>query len=116
MIRKAGHGKAVDWYLLGVVFYELLTGMPPYYADEKEVLFKNIMNNQLELPEHITPLCKDLLTKLLHKNPLKRLGSHRGAEEVKEHPYFSDINWLEVYERKLQTPLPYLAEYAKNII
>ena len=35
MIKKAGHGKAVDWYLLGVVFYEMLTGMPPYYADEK---------------------------------------------------------------------------------
>jgi serine/threonine protein kinase len=35
MIKKVGHGKAVDWYLLGVVFYEMLTGMPPYYADEK---------------------------------------------------------------------------------
>ena len=35
MIKKCGHGKAVDWYLLGVVFYEMLTGMPPYYADEK---------------------------------------------------------------------------------
>jgi len=39
MIKKAGHGKAVDWYLLGVVFYEMLTGMPPYYADEKYVFF-----------------------------------------------------------------------------
>jgi serine/threonine protein kinase len=45
MIKKTGHGKAVDWYLLGVVFYEMITGIPPYYADEKEVLFKNIMNN-----------------------------------------------------------------------
>lgn len=35
MIKKTGHGKAVDWYLLGVVFYEMLTGIPPYYADEK---------------------------------------------------------------------------------
>lgn len=35
MIKKIGHGKAVDWYLLGVVFYEMLTGMPPYYADDK---------------------------------------------------------------------------------
>jgi len=69
MIRKKGHGKAVDWYLLGVVFYELVTGMPPYYHDEKEVLFRNIMNNELDMPRHLTPMAKDLIRKLLNKNP-----------------------------------------------
>ena len=50
MIKKTGHGKAVDWYLLGVVMFELITGMPPYYSDDKEILFKNIMNTHIEMP------------------------------------------------------------------
>lgn len=39
MIKKKGHGKTVDWYLLGVVMYEMLTGLPPYYVDDKDELF-----------------------------------------------------------------------------
>jgi len=44
------------------------------------------------------------------------LGSKRDAEEVKEHPFFADVNWPDVYHKKLAAPEPYLAEYAKNII
>lgn len=44
MLKREGHGKAVDWYLLGVVMYEMLVGLPPYYADSKEQLFYNIEN------------------------------------------------------------------------
>ena len=52
----------------------------------------------------------------MNKNPLQRLGSKRGAEEVKAHPYFGDVHWEDVYQRKTKPPEAYLAEYAKNII
>ena len=54
MVKKVGHGKAVDWYLLGVMIYEMLTGIPPYYDNDWEVLFFNIVNQDLELPWNLS--------------------------------------------------------------
>ncbi len=53
---------------------------------------------------------------MLDKNPTKRLGSRGGAEEIKSHAYFEDVDWNDVMQRKIKPPEPYLAEYAKNII
>jgi serine/threonine protein kinase len=97
MVNKQGHGKAVDWYLIGVVLFELITGMPPFYDDDKETLFKNIKNNKIEFPPsdeiRISSVCKDLLTRLLNKDPQQRLGGENGFTEIKSHPFFKDVNW-----------------------
>lgn len=74
MLKKAGHGKVVDWYLLGVVLYELLSGWPPYYDDDKDQLFKNIKHAPLTFPPYFSKTAMDLLSKLLHRNPQQRLG------------------------------------------
>lgn len=69
MVRKVGHGKTVDWYLLGVLMYEMLEGIPPYYDHDKDTLFSNILNNEIEVPEDVSEECKDLINRLLHKDP-----------------------------------------------
>jgi serine/threonine protein kinase len=65
MLKRMGHGKAVDWYLLGVVLFEMLTGLPPYYAESKEELFKNIETAPLHIPSNVSQEAKSLLKKVL---------------------------------------------------
>lgn len=69
MVRKAGHGMSVDWYLLGVLMYEMLEGVPPFYDHDKDTLFDNILNNELEIPEDLSAEGQDLLIRLLQKDP-----------------------------------------------
>ena len=102
MLKREGHGKSVDWYLLGVFLYEMLFGIPPYYDHDRDVLFKNILSQDLQFPhDKVSEHCKDLLCKLLNKDPHERLGTHTGAIEVKSHEWFASINWEDVMEKKL---------------
>ena len=87
MLKRSGHGKSVDWYLLGVLLYEMLVGIPPYFTNNKEKLFQNIQRGPLLIPSQLSTEAKGLIIGLLSKNPLKRLGA-RDAEEIKEHPFF----------------------------
>ena len=105
MIKKQGHGKSVDWYLLGVLFYEMIVGITPYFSNNKEQIFFNIENAELRIPQFVSKDAANLLRKLLEKDPLKRIGSSdKDAEEIKEDPYFKDINWDDVYNKKNEPP------------
>ena len=108
MLSRTGHGKAVDWYLLGVLFYELLVGVPPYFTTNQEQIFRNIQNAQLYIPPFISEKAANLIKSLLKRNPNERLGSKRDVEEIKEHEYFADVDWQKVYERKYKPPQIYL--------
>ena len=108
MLNRSGHGKAVDWYLLGVLFYELLVGVPPYFTANQEQIFKNIQKAELYIPPFISEKAKNLIKSLLKRNPNERLGSKRDVEEIKENEYFADVDWQKVYERKYKPPQIYL--------
>ena len=61
MVRKIGHGQSLDWYLLGVLLYEMIVGVTPYYSSNKDELFDNIVNGKLKLPRNISTDVKSLI-------------------------------------------------------
>ena len=105
MLKKKGHGKAVDWYLLGVLFYEMLIGITPYFTGRKEDIFHNIEYGELKIPNFVSPEAAEILRRLLERDPSKRLGgSIKDAQEIKEHPYFKDVDWDKVYNKQIKPP------------
>merc|ERR1712110_1175111 len=77
ILDKRGHGKAVDWYSLGALVYEMLTGLPPFYTRDREKLFDRIRRGELSYPSYITPIAKEFLQGLLAKDPNRRTGGSR---------------------------------------
>ena len=104
MLSRTGHGKAVDWYLLGVCFYEMLVGIPPYFSNNQEQIFKNIEKAELFIPNFVSKKAQKFLRDLLKKDPVNRLGSKRDVEEIKEHPYMNGVDWDKVLKRQYIPP------------
>ena len=89
--------KTQQW-ALGVITYEFLYGAPPFHEETPEKVFENILSRRIEWLEEYTdysPEARDLMERLLSVDPIRRLGAN-GAEEVKAHPWFSDIEWDKV--------------------
>ena len=104
MLSRTGHGKAVDWYLLGVLFYEMLVGIPPYFTNSKEQIFKNIERADLKIPNFVSNKAQKLIKALLKKDPNLRLGSKGDVDEIMKFDYFKDVDWNKVYNRELKPP------------
>ena len=103
IIQKKGYGKAVDWWTLGSIIFEMLTGVPPFYDSDRHSLFYKILNEPPKYPKDILPVTCDLLKGLLQKNPDYRLGIH-SASQIKEHPWFNGINWEDLKKKLYQPP------------
>ncbi|KAL0374516.1 UNVERIFIED_CONTAM: Serine/threonine-protein kinase CBK1 [Sesamum radiatum] len=100
VLLKKGYGVECDWWSLGAIMYEMLVGYPPFYSDDPMSTCKKIVHwrNHLRFPSEsrLTPQAKDLIRRLL-RDAGNRLGSH-GADEIKAHPWFKDIEWDKLYE------------------
>ncbi|KAJ3548626.1 hypothetical protein NM208_g912 [Fusarium decemcellulare] len=98
-----GYNKTVDWWTLSVLLYEMLTGLPPFYDEVTNEIYRKILSEPLHFPgpEIVPPAAKDLLTKLLNRNPADRLGANSAAK-IKAHPFFHAIDWKKLLQRKYE--------------
>jgi len=99
------YGRAVDWWGIGVVMYEMMVGRLPFYNRDHDKLFELILVEQVRFPLSLSDVAQSLLQGLLQKDPARRLGGGpRDAEEIKEHPFFAPINWEDLDAKKITPP------------
>jgi len=106
IILSKGHGKAVDWWALGILMYEMLAGYPPFYDEDPLGIYQKILEGKIKFPWHFDRHSKDLIKKLLTADLTKRLGNLKGgAEDIKRHKWFADYNWNDMLEKKSDPPI-----------
>uniref|UniRef100_A0A1B6LZ33 Ribosomal protein S6 kinase n=1 Tax=Graphocephala atropunctata TaxID=36148 RepID=A0A1B6LZ33_9HEMI len=105
ILTRSGHGKAVDWWSLGALLYDMLTGAPPFTAENRKKTIEKIMRGKLILPPYLTPDARDLVRKLLKRTPSQRLGyGPEDGEAVRRHPFFKTVNWTDVINKVPKCP------------
>ncbi|KAF9929856.1 hypothetical protein BGZ67_006115 [Mortierella alpina] len=105
IIQSKGYGKAVDWWSMGVLMFEMCAGFPPFFDEDHIKLYGKIMAGKVKYPSHFQPALKDLLKRLLTADLTKRYGNLRGgATDIKNHPWFEGVNWDLVYSRQIEAP------------
>jgi len=92
---------AVDYWSLGTLMYEMLTGLPAFYDNDVQKMYRYKMKAEIEMPDEMEDSAKDIILKFLDKNPETRLQK---PEEIKAHPYFSTINWESLLTKSTNPP------------
>jgi serine/threonine protein kinase len=104
IVTGAGHDKAVDWWSLGILLYELTVGIPPFYSQNVNEMYNKIQHGVLRFPPFLSENCKSLIVALLNRDPKKRLGSREDVEDVKAHPFFEDIDFDKMMKKEIDPP------------
>uniref|UniRef100_A0A8C7XP35 Ribosomal protein S6 kinase n=1 Tax=Oryzias sinensis TaxID=183150 RepID=A0A8C7XP35_9TELE len=116
ILMRSGHNRAVDWWSLGALMYDMLTGAPPFTGENRKKTIDKILKCKLNLPPYLTQEARDLLKRLLKRTASSRLGAGPGdATEVQAHPFFRHINWEDLLARKVEPPFKPVLQSADDV-
>jgi len=101
VLRGKGYGKAVDWWSFGSLIYEMLTGLPPFYSQDVQEMYRKIMTDKLKFPPYINEETKNLIEGLLQRDVNERL---KEPQKIKDHGFFKSIDFSLLYEKKIKPP------------
>lgn len=110
MIKGEGHDKTVDWWALGVLIYEMLIGVTPFFNKNKQMLFTKIKSSKVVFPDRkkyridYSDELMDLVAKLLEKDKGERLGAVNDADDILAHPFFATLDMKELLAKTLKPP------------
>lgn len=105
VIKGQGYSQAADWFSFGSLIYDMLTGRPPFLNNNRTVMLKNICTKSVPLPYYLSSNAKSLLTSLFQIDPENRLGFREGAAEIKKHPFFKEIDFEKLLQKKIEPPI-----------
>uniref|UniRef100_A0A8B9N9S4 Uncharacterized protein n=1 Tax=Accipiter nisus TaxID=211598 RepID=A0A8B9N9S4_9AVES len=105
VLTDISYTRAVDWWGLGVLIYEMLVGESPFPGDDEEEVFDSIVNDEVRYPRFLSSEALSIIRKLLRKCPERRLGAgEKDAEEIKIQAFFKEIDWDALFARTLKPP------------
>lgn len=105
IILSKGYNKAVDWWALGVLVYEMAAGYPPFFADQPIQIYEKIVSGKVRFPSHFGSDLKDLLRNLLQVDLTKRYGNLKaGVNDIKNQKWFASTDWIAIFQKKIEAP------------
>uniref|UniRef100_A0A671XQY8 protein kinase C n=1 Tax=Sparus aurata TaxID=8175 RepID=A0A671XQY8_SPAAU len=105
VLTETSYTRAVDWWGLGVLIFEMLVGESPFPGDDEEEVFDSIVNDEVRYPRFLSTEAISIMRRLLRRSPERRLGAgERDAEEVKKHLFFRSMDWNGLLAKKVRPP------------
>jgi serine/threonine protein kinase len=105
LLDENGYTKMVDFWSLGVLVFEMCCGWSPFYAEDTQQMYKNIAFGKVRFPrDALSVEGRNFVKGLLNRNPKHRLGANGDAEELKQHPFFADVDWVALGKKNMVPP------------
>merc|ERR1712113_411611 len=105
VLHQQGHGKAVDWWSFGTLLYEMMTGLPPFYNQNLNVMYEKILHAPIPMPKYLSKEARSLFLGLLERDPKRRLGSSKNdASEIKEHVFYKGLDFVKLLKKEIKPP------------